>query len=415
MADRFWVGGTANWDGTAGTKWALTSGGAGGQSVPTNSDDVFFDAASGAAICIISTGNLGAKTLNCTGFTGTLAGSAVLNTFGNITLGAGMTNLYNGTIAVNAATIITSNGKPFPGNLALQAGGGVTTTLGDALVVAGSIQMTQGNLDLNGFPCSAGSFGGNSSNFRSIIFGAQNITLTSTTANDVIIFMSTATSFSWTGTGGFVRNMGAAATVDFGTTAGGSTANAPNLTVNGGASNLTIAANSWLNNLSFTGSTCVVLASNVNIAGNLTLATGGTYTSFVPTYRDTGTITSAGKTISSLTVNGSGVTVTCADALNITNALTLTAGTLKLKESATSTVGSFVTTGTTLKYLQSATAGVRATISAAAGLFAATYLSIKDSNATGGATWDALSPTNVNAGNNIGWLFPTSGNMFFLF
>ena len=30
MADRYWVGGTAAWDGTAGTKWALTSGGAGG-------------------------------------------------------------------------------------------------------------------------------------------------------------------------------------------------------------------------------------------------------------------------------------------------------------------------------------------------------------------------------------------------
>jgi hypothetical protein len=26
-ASRYWVGGTANWDGTAGTKWALTSGG----------------------------------------------------------------------------------------------------------------------------------------------------------------------------------------------------------------------------------------------------------------------------------------------------------------------------------------------------------------------------------------------------
>ena len=45
MADRYWVGGTAAWDGTAGTKWALTSGGAGGQAIPTSADDVFFDAA----------------------------------------------------------------------------------------------------------------------------------------------------------------------------------------------------------------------------------------------------------------------------------------------------------------------------------------------------------------------------------
>ena len=43
MAARYWVGGTANWDATAGTKWALTSGGAGGQAVPTSADDVFID------------------------------------------------------------------------------------------------------------------------------------------------------------------------------------------------------------------------------------------------------------------------------------------------------------------------------------------------------------------------------------
>jgi hypothetical protein len=29
MANRYWVGGTATWDATAGTKWATTSGGAG--------------------------------------------------------------------------------------------------------------------------------------------------------------------------------------------------------------------------------------------------------------------------------------------------------------------------------------------------------------------------------------------------
>jgi len=39
-ADRYWVGGTANWDGTAGTKWATSSGGNGGASVPTTADDV---------------------------------------------------------------------------------------------------------------------------------------------------------------------------------------------------------------------------------------------------------------------------------------------------------------------------------------------------------------------------------------
>ena len=38
MPDRYWVGGTASWDNTVGTKWSATSGGPGGASVPTTSD-----------------------------------------------------------------------------------------------------------------------------------------------------------------------------------------------------------------------------------------------------------------------------------------------------------------------------------------------------------------------------------------
>jgi hypothetical protein len=48
------------------------------------------------------------------------------------------------------------------------------------------------------------------------------------------------------------------------------------------------------------------------------------------------------------------------------------------------------------------------------------YLSIKDSNATGGATWYA-GANSVDAGNNTGWIFTappspsTAGGKFFLF
>jgi hypothetical protein len=42
MASRYWVGGTGTWDQTA--HWSATSGGAGGASVPTLSDDVIFNA-----------------------------------------------------------------------------------------------------------------------------------------------------------------------------------------------------------------------------------------------------------------------------------------------------------------------------------------------------------------------------------
>ena len=44
MADRYWVLGTGTWDSTSTTNWSASSGGAGGASVPTAADNVFFDA-----------------------------------------------------------------------------------------------------------------------------------------------------------------------------------------------------------------------------------------------------------------------------------------------------------------------------------------------------------------------------------
>jgi len=45
MANRYWVGGTGDWSDTS--HWSLTSGGVGGQAVPTSVDDVFIDDNSG--------------------------------------------------------------------------------------------------------------------------------------------------------------------------------------------------------------------------------------------------------------------------------------------------------------------------------------------------------------------------------
>lgn len=87
MANRYWVGGSASWDGTAGTKWALTDGGAGGQAIPTSTDDVFFTATSGAVTVTLVSGWDSCKNLNCTGFTGTLTSSSFcyINIYGDAT------------------------------------------------------------------------------------------------------------------------------------------------------------------------------------------------------------------------------------------------------------------------------------------------------------------------------------------
>ena len=42
-ADRYWVGGSGYWTTTNTTNWSASSGGPGGQSVPTSSDNVYFD------------------------------------------------------------------------------------------------------------------------------------------------------------------------------------------------------------------------------------------------------------------------------------------------------------------------------------------------------------------------------------
>jgi len=47
MANRYWVGGTGNWDDTA--HWSAVSGGAGGASVPADGDSVYIDANSNSA------------------------------------------------------------------------------------------------------------------------------------------------------------------------------------------------------------------------------------------------------------------------------------------------------------------------------------------------------------------------------
>jgi hypothetical protein len=74
MANRFWVGGTGTWDASDTTHWAASSGGAGGQSVPTSGDNVTLDSNSGGGTVTVNTNfNLGANGgLTTDTFNGTL-------------------------------------------------------------------------------------------------------------------------------------------------------------------------------------------------------------------------------------------------------------------------------------------------------------------------------------------------------
>ena len=178
MALRYWVGGTAAWDGTAGTKWALTSGGAGGQAVPTSADDVFFTNLS-TGTCTISTGNTGAKSITCTGFVGTLAGTAAISISGSVTLATGMTITYTGILSIIATATFTSVGKTFTGNITIN-GSGITVTLGDALTMTNrTLTLTQGIFTTSNFAVAMSTFSSSNTNTRTINLGSSTVTLSS--------------------------------------------------------------------------------------------------------------------------------------------------------------------------------------------------------------------------------------------
>jgi hypothetical protein len=216
MADRFWRGGTAAWDGTAGAKWAATAGGATGAAVPTSADDVFFDATS-SGTCTISTGNTGAKSINCTGFTGTLAGSATITVSGSITLVAGMTFTYTGTLTLNGTGTLTSAGKTL-GPVTIN-GAGITVTLGDALNIGtNTFSVLRGTFttSISSYSLTTGIFSGSSTDARTITLNNSTVNV----SNDFSFFTNTNLTFN-AGTSTINLSRTSGVTLQGGTSGGG--------------------------------------------------------------------------------------------------------------------------------------------------------------------------------------------------
>ena len=138
MANRYWVGGTGTWDNLALLKWSTTSGGLGGQAVPTSADTVFFDANSGANTVTIGAGTAICSTLTMTGFTGTLAfGTNSIDIAGTGAIYTGATtfsvtgtplifcsNATSGNKTVNAGAVTEANSISFN----INAGSGLFST-----------------------------------------------------------------------------------------------------------------------------------------------------------------------------------------------------------------------------------------------------------------------------------------------
>ena len=93
--------------------------------------------------------------------------------------------------------------------------------------------------------------------------------------------------------------------------------------------------------------------------------------------------------------------------------------TITFEAGSVTTVANFTLAGTAgnLVTINSTVPGTRFILSKSSGTVTANYLVIQDSQATGGAYWDATNGTNINLGNNIGWDFPPNqiNGQFFMF
>ena len=266
-----------------------------------------------------TTFNPGAITVNIAGLTLSSGG-----TYTSLTVIAGATGtvprLADGTIITNAKTIqaLTLNHTNTAGTTTL--GSAVTT----ALTAVGITTLTLGTLFLNGFTLTTGVFSSTGTGTRYLVTGAGFIVLSSTVTN-LVLNMATATGFIYSGTtGGFSSVMSTTRTFTFGTT-GGTSANAPNLTLSSGASVATLTSGSYFKTLSFGTTSFIIAATTLNVNA-LTLSSSGTYTNLSVAMRGTGTITNNGKAIAAFTVNSDG-TATLSAALTCTT-YTQTAGTI---------------------------------------------------------------------------------------
>ena len=157
----------------------------------------------------------------------------------------------------------------------------------------------------------------------------------------------------------------------------------------------------------------------INMTGSTFIANCdfNTITFDVPnlTYPSISAYTDNGITTFNKLVFGSGATTQTVTNLAINNNLNASVATIdfnvQLFAGSTLNVGSITIAGNNVAganyvALSSTTAGTQATLNKTSGTVSVSYVKIKDSIATGGATW--LAPTasgNIDNGNNTGWIF----------
>lgn len=248
-----------------------------GASVPTNSDNVFFDSGSGASGSTITlSGALACLSLSGQGLSTNFTSTGTLNVAGSFTLASGTTWGATGTITFSSTTTgntVTTNGTTLSSSVVFNGVGGAWT-LGSALTISLTLQVTAGTFDTGGFAVSASIFSSNNSNTRTINLNASTITVS-----------SVSTAWDLGTTTGLTLNAGTSTIVLSGLT--GSTFSGGgltyyNLTFNppsGTSSTRTLNGANTFNNLSLTstvggGYVTITIGASQTVNGLLTITAG---------------------------------------------------------------------------------------------------------------------------------------------
>lgn len=152
MANRYWVGGSGSWSATNTANWSASSGGSGGASVPTSSDNVFFNSLSNAtAYTVTITAAATCLDFNMSApLSGniTWAGTLGLSIYGNMSVAStGVTRSFSGAINfTGTSTGLTINcGQNLASAINLSGTG--SRTLARAFLTTGIITQTAGTFD----------------------------------------------------------------------------------------------------------------------------------------------------------------------------------------------------------------------------------------------------------------------------
>jgi len=191
MANRYWIGGSNTWDLTNTAVWSASSGGSGGASVPTSSDNVFFDQAGTYSIatdavsevpCYNITVSVGTYTFSTTGST--------IGIYGSVTLHS--TTVWNKNLLMRGSDsrTLTTNGATLSSTTQLFCLT-ASVTLGSDITAATYTTHTSGTFDTAGYACSFGSFSPGGSSSATINWRNSAITI----RNSGSVFVCTSTTF----------------------------------------------------------------------------------------------------------------------------------------------------------------------------------------------------------------------------